>query len=245
MSIQAPSAVVMIRPRHFTPKPEAVADNSVQSSPDHPADETARRAFAEVSRAADTLREAGVTVQLFDDDDRHHTPDSVFPNNWLSTHPGGHVAVYPMFNTSRLRERRTDVLEFLKQHYRVQDVIGCSGLEHDAWSALRRTSIASRRCSTRPTRRANRTARPLVGPVDALHCERQRRKTALISLLGAAAGTGHVHHRADRRFSALRAGGRAPGAAARALTARPDRRITPPSHPVPARRACGARWLFG
>jgi hypothetical protein len=55
----------------------------------------------------------------------------VFPNNWFSTHPGGHVAVYPMFNPSRRRERRSDVLEFLKQHYRVQDVIDHSGLEHD------------------------------------------------------------------------------------------------------------------
>jgi hypothetical protein len=131
MSIQAPSAVVMIRPRHFTPNPETAADNSFQSAPDSPADETARRAFDEVSRAADTLREAGVMVHLFDDDGQHNTPDSVFPNNWFSTHPGGHVAVYPMFNPSRRRERRSDVLEFLKQHYRVQDVIDYSGLEHD------------------------------------------------------------------------------------------------------------------
>ena len=131
MSIQAPSAVVMVRPRHFTPNPETAADNRFQSAPDSPADETARRAFDEVTRAADTLRSAGVVVHLFDDDGAQQTPDSVFPNNWFSTHPGGHVAVYPMFNPSRRRERRSDVLEFLKQHYRVQDVIDYSGLEHD------------------------------------------------------------------------------------------------------------------
>ena len=131
MSIQAPPAVVMVRPRHFTPNPETAADNRFQSLPDSPADQTARRAHDEVSRAADTLRDAGVTVHLFDDDGRHQTPDSVFPNNWFSTHPGGHVAVYPMFNPSRRRERRSDVLEFLKRHYRVQDVIDYSGLEHD------------------------------------------------------------------------------------------------------------------
>lgn len=131
MSIQAPSAVVMVRPRHFTPNPETAADNRFQSAPDRPADEVARRAHEEVTRAVDSLRSAGVTVHLFDDDGRHQTPDSVFPNNWFSTHPGGHVAVYPMFNPSRRRERRSDVLEFLKQHYRVQDVIDYSGLEHD------------------------------------------------------------------------------------------------------------------
>ncbi|MGM9426244.1 citrulline utilization hydrolase CtlX [Hydrogenophaga sp. MI9] len=131
MSIQAPPAVVMVRPRHFRPNPETAADNGFQRSPDRPADEVAQRAFDEVSRAADTLRSAGVAVHLFDDDGRDQTPDSVFPNNWFSTHPGGHVAVYPMFNPSRRRERRSDVLEFLKQHYRVQDVIDYSGLEHD------------------------------------------------------------------------------------------------------------------
>ncbi len=131
MSIQAPPAVVMVRPHRFTPNPETAADNSFQSAPDRPADETARRAHDEVTRAVDTLREAGVTVHLFDDDGRHDTPDAVFPNNWFSTHPGGHVAVYPMFNPSRRRERRSDVLEFLKKHYRVQDVIDYSGLEHD------------------------------------------------------------------------------------------------------------------
>jgi hypothetical protein len=131
LSIQAPPAVVMVRPRHFTPNPETAADNRFQSAPDRPADELARRAHDEVTRAADTLRHAGVAVHLFDDDGRHQTPDSVFPNNWFSTHPGGHVAVYPMFNPSRRRERRSDVLEFLKLHYRVQDVIDYSGLEHD------------------------------------------------------------------------------------------------------------------
>jgi hypothetical protein len=133
LSIQAPPAVVMVRPKHFTPNPETAADNSFQAvsgSPDTDAD-TAHRAHEEVSRAAETLQAAGVTVHLFEDDGRHQTPDSVFPNNWFSTHPGGHVAVYPMFNPSRRRERRSDVLDFLKQHYRVQDVIDYGGLEHN------------------------------------------------------------------------------------------------------------------
>lgn len=131
LSIQAPAAVVMVRPRHFTPNPETAADNGFQTAPDRPASEVAQRAHDEVTRAADTLRSAGVAVHLFEDDGRHDTPDSVFPNNWFSTHPAGHVAVYPMFNPSRRRERRSDVLDFLKQHYRVQDVIDYSGLEAD------------------------------------------------------------------------------------------------------------------
>jgi hypothetical protein len=131
LSIQAPSAVVMVRPHRFTPNPETAADNRFQTAPNAPAEALARQAFDEVGRAAQVLQGAGITVHLFDDDGRHRTPDSVFPNNWFSTHPGGHIALYPMHNPSRRRERRTDVLAFLKQHYRVQDIIDYSGLEHD------------------------------------------------------------------------------------------------------------------
>ncbi len=131
MSIQAPSAVVMVLPHHFTPNPETAADNSFQSASGAATETTARQAHDEVRRAVDQLQAAGVTVHLFEDDGRRNTPDAVFPNNWFSTHPGGHVALYPMYNPSRRRERRADILEFLKQHYRVQDIIDYSGLEHD------------------------------------------------------------------------------------------------------------------
>jgi hypothetical protein len=131
MSIQAPSAVVMVRPHRFMPNPETAADNSFQKPTDRPADETATRAHEEVTRAAASLREAGITVHLFDDDGRHNTPDAVFPNNWFSTHAGGHVALYPMYSPNRRRERRADIIDMLKTEYRVQDVIDYSGLEAD------------------------------------------------------------------------------------------------------------------
>jgi len=95
-SIQAPTAVIMVRPHHFTPNTQTAADNAFQSaSADATAEEVAQRAFAEATGVADALRAAGVEVHLFEDESRD-TPDSVFPNNWFSTHAGGHVAVYPM-----------------------------------------------------------------------------------------------------------------------------------------------------
>lgn len=122
----------MVRPHHFTPNTETAADNSFQSAPVDVDGELLRaRATAEVTAAAATLEGHGIRVHLFDDFS-DETPDSVFPNNWFSTHPGGHVAVYPMFAASRRRERRTDVLELLKTNYRVQDIIDYSGLEQDS-----------------------------------------------------------------------------------------------------------------
>ena len=79
---------------------------------------------------AEALRAVGVRVHVFDDDD-HTRPDSVFPNNWVSTHAGGTVAVYPMYASNRRHERRADVLEMLKSEYRVQEIIDYSGLEPD------------------------------------------------------------------------------------------------------------------
>ena len=133
MSIQAPSAVVMIRPHAFRPNSETAEDNSFQrSAADTSAANVAAAARDEVTQAAAQLEAEGVRVHLFDDAGERDTPDSVFPNNWFSTHSGGHVALYPMYSPNRRRERRADVIEMLKQHYRVQDVIDYSGLEQDA-----------------------------------------------------------------------------------------------------------------
>ncbi|MFC3073635.1 citrulline utilization hydrolase CtlX [Shinella pollutisoli] len=128
-SVQAPSAVVMVRPHHFTVNTETAADNRFQVLA-ATGEDLAAAAYDEITRAARTLEDHGVTVHLFDDEGTQ-TPDSVFPNNWFSTHAGGHVALYPMKAESRRRERRSDVVEMLKARYRVQDVIDYSGLEPD------------------------------------------------------------------------------------------------------------------
>lgn len=133
-SIQAPSSVVMIRPHHFRSNPETQADNAFQSSDGELSAESIRQAaFDEVTEASATLEALGVTTHVFDDE-RDDRPDAVFPNNWFSTHSGGHIAIYPMKAVNRRRERRSDIIELLKARYRVQDVIDYSGLEADALS---------------------------------------------------------------------------------------------------------------
>ena len=112
-SLQAPTTVVMMRPHHFSVNVQTAADNVFQvGSIDTDGGVLAQRAFDESTAVADALRAAGVTVHLFDDvaTDR---PDSVFPNNWFSTHRGGRIVTYPMFTLNRRRERRWDVLVLL------------------------------------------------------------------------------------------------------------------------------------
>lgn len=132
MSAQAPSTVILIRAERFIPNPATAADNAFQR--DLPLgqsdDATSTHALAEMDAVAQALRDAGVTVHVFEDED-HTRPDSVFPNNWLSTHAGGNIAVYPMYASNRRHERRADVLELLKSRYRVQTIVDYSGLEPD------------------------------------------------------------------------------------------------------------------
>ena len=132
MSAQAPSTVILVRAERFVPNPATAADNTFQT--DAPmgqsADTTSAKALAEMDAVATALRTAGVRVHVFSDED-HTRPDSVFPNNWLSTHAGGYVAVYPMYASNRRHERRADVLELLKSAYRVQAIVDYSGLEPD------------------------------------------------------------------------------------------------------------------
>ena len=132
MSAQAPSAVILIRADRFIPNPATAADNAFQRHvPEGQSDDaTSTKALAEMDAVAQALRDAGVTVHVFEDKD-HTRPDSVFPNNWLSTHAGGNIAVYPMYASNRRHERRADVLELLKSQYRVQTIVDYSGLEPD------------------------------------------------------------------------------------------------------------------
>ncbi|NQY94786.1 MAG: amidinotransferase [Campylobacteraceae bacterium] len=129
--IQAPNTVVMVRPWQFYSNPETASDNAFQKNNNKSKDDIALLARVEFDCTVDVLKEHGVKVHVFDDFGEKETPDSVFPNNWFSTHGGGHIAIFPMYSKNRRRERRSDIIEMLKSEYRVQDVIDFSGLEWD------------------------------------------------------------------------------------------------------------------
>lgn len=113
---QAPSAVVMVRPHHFTSNPQTMLDNAFQSECLAP--NQSEQAYSEVTNAVKLLKNEGVKVHLFEDE-QTQTPDSVFPNNWFSTHQSGELIIYPMFVENRRLEYRKDIIDFLTDHYKV------------------------------------------------------------------------------------------------------------------------------
>jgi len=130
--LQAPSAVVMVRPQCFRPNAETAADNTFQVEALATSTTiTAAQAYEEVTRAVGRLRAEGVRVHLFEDVGNQDTPDSVFPNNWFSTHADGRVVLYPMYAPSRRRERRMDVIERLREDYVVSQVLDYSHHERE------------------------------------------------------------------------------------------------------------------
>lgn len=120
---QTPNALVMVRPHCFYSNRETMEDNRFQRNTNNSdATKIAARAFAEVTQMLHQLRAAGVSVHLFEDTGAQDTPDSVFPNNWFSTHSDGRLFLYPMRCRNRQREVRHDIIDFLAQHYCVQHV---------------------------------------------------------------------------------------------------------------------------
>lgn len=128
---QAPNTVIMVRPHYFTPNLETRADNTFQVRVDAShSSGIAKKAYEQVSQAVGQLSDAGITVKLFEDETTV-TPDSVFPNNWFSTHPGGQIVLYPMYAKNRRKERRPDIIEYLKQTFFVQEITDYSAWEVD------------------------------------------------------------------------------------------------------------------
>ena len=128
---QSTDSVLTIRPGRFYPNPETAADNAFQRNADSDSDALTLLARKEFDGAVQTLRAAGVNVHVFEDTAEPEKPDAVFPNNWISTHHDGRVALFPMYSALRRRERRQDIIEELRSHYRVAEVIDYSAFEDE------------------------------------------------------------------------------------------------------------------
>lgn len=119
---QSPESVVMVRPHAFGVNPETAGDNAFQSSGPYDKGAIARAALQEHDAVVAALNAAGVVVHVFEDSGVNDTPDSLFPNNWISADGQGRIVLYPMYTPNRRRERRSDIIDYLRSHYRVEGV---------------------------------------------------------------------------------------------------------------------------
>ena len=112
---QSAGAVLMVRPYRFGWNGETAASNTYQLLPSAPAHEVHQQALREFEGLRTLLIQNGVSVLLFDDLPEPATPDSLFPNNWFSTHGDGTLVLYPMAALSRRAERRPQLIDALRR----------------------------------------------------------------------------------------------------------------------------------
>jgi hypothetical protein len=125
---QLVSTVLMIRPVRFESNPLTAASNRFQGRTEASPEEQQDAALDEFDTLVERLRDNGVAVIVVADTAEPHTPDSIFPNNWISFHADGRVVLYPMEAENRRTERRMDVVEKLDAElgYKVREIVDLS-----------------------------------------------------------------------------------------------------------------------
>jgi hypothetical protein len=112
---QTTNSILMIRPVAFRMNEQTAVNNYYQKVLDGLSPETVNtRAQEEFDTFVNKLRMVGIDVTVIDDTLEPSTPDSIFPNNWISFHENGDVVLYPMFAENRRQERREEILDVLE-----------------------------------------------------------------------------------------------------------------------------------
>lgn len=132
---QTTNSILMIRPVAFRMNEQTAVNNYYQKVLDGllPATVNAK-AQQEFDTFVEKLRAVGVDVTVVDDTLNPDTPDSIFPNNWISFHENGDVALYPMFAENRRKERREEILDVLEDKgFHIENIVDYTSAEEDGF----------------------------------------------------------------------------------------------------------------
>ena len=130
---QITNTVLMIRPVQFRMNEQTSVNNYYQKAPENILTEVVNKmAVKEFDGMVRKLKKVGIQVIVVKDTKEFDTPDSIFPNNWISFHSNGTIGLYPMFAENRRLERKESVLEAVEnQGFVVKNVVDYSGAEVD------------------------------------------------------------------------------------------------------------------
>jgi hypothetical protein len=132
---QTTNSILMIRPVAFRMNEQTAVNNYYQKIIDGLSPQTVNaKAQTEFDEFVNKLRKVGVDVTVIDDTLSPDTPDSIFPNNWISFHENGDVVLYPMFAENRRQERREDILDTLEnQGFQIAEIMDYTEAETDGF----------------------------------------------------------------------------------------------------------------
>lgn len=121
--------ILMVRPFQFYFNQQTAANNFFQSNIN--IENANELAIAEFDAMVEQLRTHKIKVQVVQDTKDPSTPDSIFPNNWFSTHAGGTLCLYPMYAENRRAERKLSVIDFLQKNYKIENLLDLTDLEKE------------------------------------------------------------------------------------------------------------------
>lgn len=125
--MQSTAHLLMIRPVDFKYNIQTAANNKFQQQSANL--HVQQQALAEFDQFVAMLRQNEVDVTVIDDTLTPETPDSIFPNNWVSFHDDGQVILYPMFSENRRAERRADIISEIGKHFTIHKTLDLSTYE--------------------------------------------------------------------------------------------------------------------
>ena len=121
--------ILMVRPFQFYFNQQTAANNFFQSNIH--IENANELAIAEFDAMVEQLRAHQIKVNVVQDTKDPSTPDSIFPNNWISTHAGGTLCLYPMFAENRRAERKLSVIAFLQANYKIENLLDLTDFEKE------------------------------------------------------------------------------------------------------------------
>ncbi|WP_422105706.1 citrulline utilization hydrolase CtlX [Winogradskyella sp.] len=129
---QTTQTILMVRPVNFRMNEQTAVNNYFQEDIALKNAEINIKAQEEFDAFVEKLRAVGINVIVTSDDDRDDTPDSIFPNNWVSFHSNGDVAIYPMFAENRRKERRDEVFVQLEaEGFNIEHIVDYTSAENE------------------------------------------------------------------------------------------------------------------
>ncbi len=111
MPMQATSHILMIKPVNFSFNAETAVNNAFQVRGQD--QDAQKKALGEFENLVLKLKDSGIDVTVVEDEPEPPTPDSIFPNNWISFHEDGSIFLYPMYAQNRRQERKPSPAEIL------------------------------------------------------------------------------------------------------------------------------------
>jgi len=128
---QTTDSLLMIRPASCAYNPQTAASNSFQKQIEKlSAEEIQAQAAKEFDNLVELLRRHDINVFVIEDTPEPAKPDAVFPNNWVSFYADGTVFLYPMLSEKRNAERRTGIIETLRENFQIEKIIDLSDGEN-------------------------------------------------------------------------------------------------------------------